>query len=229
MRPRIGLLFLIPLLTLPQDTEKLVDLLRSESIVERDEATGTLRTLGTAAVPTLQEAVDGGDTEAATRADMLIRWIRFSERLSPMFKHRFTNIVDRLTISDSPAWTDFLREAARLQDARRSELDAPAGAQTPGEKKDVIGRIWASKLHPAVPSLHRLLEDPSPSVVMASLEALGILPAADVATFLDRESTPRPGVATCVSSPVPGRIRAAPGGRPAGSDTRRIFSPPRIA
>ena len=86
------LLLLIPSTGSSQDAEKLIEELRSDSIVVRDDAAGALVDLGTAAIPALEKAAKDPDREVASRARTLIRRIRISVRLTPALKKRWPKL-----------------------------------------------------------------------------------------------------------------------------------------
>lgn len=177
--PTVSLLLLISAASLPQDAGKLVEQLRSESIVIRDDAVGELLKLGTAAIPALEKAVRDPDREVASRARTVLRWIRISVRLTPGLKKRWPKLVNRLASGNEHTWTEVFHEAIK-EDLPAEDLNALAGPAVRGardadEKKELCLILRNKNLFGAAPELRRLLSDPHAGVVTEALSALRVM------------------------------------------------------
>src|SRR5437867_2986519 len=90
-----------PPATPAQDARLLVQMLRSESVEEREEAERKLKAIGRPALPELEKAAKAVDAEAAERAKHLLRVIPVMEALTPNILRRIPGIEERLALKET--------------------------------------------------------------------------------------------------------------------------------
>ena len=81
----LGSAFVVPQEDASQKARDLVRKLHSDNILEREDAAGKLGTLGEAALPALEKAVEGSDPEVAATAKKILGTIgaNLFEKIGP--------------------------------------------------------------------------------------------------------------------------------------------------
>src|SRR6185436_13810711 len=108
----------------------LVEKLRSENAVERDEATRKLKALGKAAVRELEEAAKDPDIEVSARAKRILRVIGVAGKLTPALKTAFPGIEERFLAEDETWTAEFLQladAATTRPEVAAADLEVLAG------------------------------------------------------------------------------------------------------
>jgi HEAT repeat protein len=141
----------------------LLEKLRSDSAAEREAATRSLKQVGRAALPALEEASRDRDPEVAARAQRLRRAIDVLVTLPASVFKAIPGIEDRLAGSDH-AWTVTFLELTPKDDVPRSALHPLAAralreAQTGEEIDQVLRGIGRRCLHHALPEVLRLVRE----------------------------------------------------------------------
>jgi len=109
--PQMTLLLVLALAVQDPTPRALVERLRSENAVEREDAARKLQALGKAAVPDLEKAAKDPEIEVSARARRLLRIIALAEKLTPALRTGFPGIEERL-VNDDDSWTtEFLKVA----------------------------------------------------------------------------------------------------------------------
>jgi HEAT repeat protein len=149
---------------------ELIEQLRSDSGVKRNEATLELKKLGKAAIPQLEAAARDSDLEVSSRARQALAAIALRARLTPALLAAVPGIDDRLAAGgDRAAAQELLAAAADLgrgsSSLRAADLQciAPAavrGARSTEDLFPVLNLIQRHRLSAAVFELLDLLENP---------------------------------------------------------------------
>ncbi len=162
------------------DPAKLVELLRSDLVVERDDAFGRLRELGERAVPALEEAVRDPDSEVSGLAREILRRIEIRRSMSPALRKALPLAETRIYVAGSRAWAAAFLEAVELPGPGlgRQDLDplagfALAGAEGTGDLRRICEAVRERRLRGAVPELRKLLKHSSRDIIAAVVETLG--------------------------------------------------------
>jgi HEAT repeat protein len=150
----------------------LVEKLRSDSVVEREDAARKLKDLGKAAVPALEKAAASADAEVAGKAKDLLRVIAVTERLTPELRKVMPGVEERIALGEKKAWTEAFLEAIsrnsegwrKYPSLRRRDLDvllptALEGANVPPETETLLLEACADRCLPSsAPVFVRLLQ-----------------------------------------------------------------------
>lgn len=127
--PQMSLLFLLALLFQDPTPRELVEKLRSENAVQREEATRKLKALGRTALAELEEAAKDPDVEVSARARRILRVIGVAEKLTPALKAAFPGVEERFLAEET--WTaEFLQladAATTRPEVGAADLDALVG------------------------------------------------------------------------------------------------------
>ena len=98
-----------------QQVRVLVEQLSSEDIETRDEATLRLKHLAAAATGELTKATHSADSELASRARYLLRWIEIDSVVSVSIKRAIPSVTDLLVNGEDQVWTQVvLQTLARM-------------------------------------------------------------------------------------------------------------------
>ncbi len=170
---------LLTLFLAPQDARELIEKLRSESVVDRQDAARKLKALGEAARPVLEQAANDSDGEVATRARHLLRLLEVRKLLTPAFRKTFPEAEEELSVDRDAASLKYVLLASELTPQgplSRSDLDplgagALRGARSPEEKKQALRIVSGWRLRTAGPALPPFLSDPDEGVRAAALYA----------------------------------------------------------
>jgi HEAT repeat protein len=106
-----------------EDPSRLLDLLQSDRIDERERAEERLASLGPEIVPALLTASRSSDPELALRAEnaLQLQWIRSS--LSPALRREIPTAEGRLKKGGPHAWFNLLKEAGSSATLTREDLE----------------------------------------------------------------------------------------------------------
>ncbi|MHC4605819.1 MAG: HEAT repeat domain-containing protein [Planctomycetota bacterium] len=172
------------------EAEELVGRLRSQSLVEREEAVRKLKELGEAAVPALERAAKHIDPEVAAQARYVLRFLDVRKVLGPDVVRQQPALLERLVAGGPREWvTAFLEFAGRGRRARprmgrrslspqlRKCLDALADravreARTREERFAVIQVVRRWMLAGGVPALVTLVRDGDPDILRQAVQAM---------------------------------------------------------
>src|SRR5688572_1687056 len=180
---------LLLLILLQQDSEvrALIEQLKSDEIVVREEAVKKLKALGDAAAPELEKAAKGSDAEVARRASSLLKLLRIRRELSPNLQALIPDLAERLAFREDSAWSEALLEILDWRDARwlklrRGDLDClvPRAWEhaMAANRQRIYDAIVSQRWKCAVPSLIKTLEITLPYMRKWDLENLDIRDAA---------------------------------------------------
>jgi HEAT repeat protein len=149
----------------PDVIRRLIQNLRSEQPLEREDARRRLKGLGRKAAPELEKAARDGDPEVVAAAQSLLRALSLAEKLPAKLRKEVPGVEYRLA-EGRRAWTVvFLELATELPgdlDFEDLECLAPSALReaNPGaERTDVIEYIGSHEYRSAVPELLKLLGD----------------------------------------------------------------------
>jgi HEAT repeat protein len=153
---------------------ELIERLKSERAEDREAATRKLRSLGAEAAPELKKAAESGDAELASRAKYLLKVIRVSSELTPLFNHLVPDAADRVAGGDEHTWTEILlglsvpTDEGKVPYERLGETDlrgpleqAFRGARTVPERSRLCRIVADRRVLPLTGAIVALLGDPS--------------------------------------------------------------------
>lgn len=175
------------------DPGAIVERLRAESVVEREEAGRALAALGETARPAVEKGAKSSDPELAQRAAEILRLLDFRKAVPPRLKAAFRGIEDRLASGGDPVWTQAFLEALGYR-SRGDVLRFPdflepgdlnflvvralrgAGSDqdnsTPlAEENPVLRAAGRFNLRAAIPEMVALLGHPNPSLSSLYIES----------------------------------------------------------
>ncbi len=183
------------LASIQDDPGRLLEMLRSADIAERDAAVAGLKSLGEAALPVLRRGARDPDSEVAARSRGLL-----DRMVTPKLLRELPDLFDRAERRDDRSFAElYLRIVQTTVDPPLDGEDlallagaADRGAATVDEKRLILGHAVAWKHVLILPEARKLLGDRSGEIRVSAVWAVGELGSkadfpAIVAALQDRD------------------------------------------